>query len=114
MIEQEAINFIGYIFLTIGAAIMTACVLVHARTDWRATQMGKHVMYFMSSLALTLDLGVIRWMFGDSEWFQWLRLFTLLLVLLTMTQRLYLLVEAQQPEGWRWRWSWRRKAKNQS
>lgn len=96
MTEAQVLSFVGSILLTYCAAVGTASVYVHSRVDWRATQMGRHVMYYMAAITLTLDLGVIRFLFGDSPWFQALRTVVFLGIPVVMTQRLYLLIRAQR------------------
>lgn len=42
---------------------------------WRSRG-GWHVFWYMLVLAWTLDLAVVRMLFGDSPWFAWLRAVT--------------------------------------
>ena len=53
-------------------------------------------MYYMFAMALVLDLGVIKLIFGDSSAFQLLRLVTFVGVPIVMSWRLYLQVVAQR------------------
>ena len=96
MSEPEYLYVIGSLLLSYCAVVCTASVWVHARVDWRATPLGKHLMYYMAAMAATLDLGVIRFLFGDSGWFQILRTAVFVAVPVMMTQRLVIQLRAQR------------------
>lgn len=96
MDEARLLYVVGSWLLTYCAVVGTASVIVHARVDWRATTLGKHLMYYMAAMAATLDLGIIRFAFGDSAWFQVLRTVVFVAVPVVMTQRLWLLLKAQR------------------
>ena len=96
MNEQALLATVGSVLLVYCAVVGTACVYVHSRVDWRSTQMGRHVMWFMLALALTYDLGVVRIFFGDSDWFSLLRLVVFIALPVVTTQRLWLLIKAQR------------------
>jgi len=74
----------------------TASVVLHLRVPWWRSEMGRHLLYYMAVMALVLDLGVIRIVFGDSWWFALLRLITFIGVPAVMTQRLWLQIKAQR------------------
>ena len=98
MTEQQVLYTVGSVLLSYCAVVGTASVYVHSRVDWRASPIGKHLMYYMAAMALTLDLGVIRFIFGDSNWFQVLRTVVFIGIPVVMTQRLILLWRAQHPK----------------
>lgn len=91
---QQTLQLIGSLLLTWAAIVGTASVCVHSRVRWRASRMGRHLMAYMAVVAAVLDLGVIRWIFGDSAAFQLLRLVVFVGVPMVMTQRLWLQVAA--------------------
>lgn len=92
------LTLIGSALLVITALVATASVLVHARVDWRATTMGRHLMLYMSVIAAVFDLSVVRLVLGDSPWFTTLQLVVFVGVPVAMIQRLYLQVQAQRAE----------------
>lgn len=97
---QTIINLIGTGFYVAMCLITTASVVVHARVPWHKSRMGRHLMIYMGAFALTLDLGLVRLLVGDSLGFQMLRLAAFALLPFAMGQRLYLQIQAQrQPKG---------------
>lgn len=98
MNEQELLYTVGSVFLSYAAVVGTASVVAHSRVNWRASAMGRHLMFYMAVMAATLDLGVIRFIFGDSHWFQVLRTAVFIGVPIVMTQRLILQIKARRKE----------------
>ena len=98
MDQAEGIfRWIGNAGLVYCAIIGTASVVIHCRVPWRASRMGRHLMAYMFAMAIVLDLGVVRLVFGDSWWFALLRLVVFLTAIpLVMTWRLVLQVQAQR------------------
>ena len=93
---QTVINLVGTGLLFWAALVGVASVVVHARVDWRATAMGRHLMGYMAALASVLVLSCIRILTGDSWWFQLLRLVAFIGIPVFMTQRLVLQLRAQR------------------
>lgn len=89
-------QLIGNGLLISAAVVCTASVVLHLRVPWWRSEMGRHLLAYMGVMALTLDLGVIRIVFGDSPWFQLVRLLVFVGVPLVMAQRLWLQVKAQR------------------
>jgi hypothetical protein len=87
---------IGSLLIFWAAAVGVASVVVHTRVDWRATAMGRHLMAYMTVIAAILVLSMIRFLFGDSWWFQLIRLAVFVGVPIVMTQRLVLQLRAQR------------------
>lgn len=94
--SQEILNWIGNGFLLWAAVVATASVMLHLRVFDRSSRMSMHLLTYMAVMALVLDLSVIRILFGDSWWFQLLRLVTFIGVPVVMTQRLWLQYRAQR------------------
>ena len=96
MAYDDTLRTVGTVIYVAMAAVGTLSVIVHSRVRWWATQMGRHVMVYMLSIAVVLDLGVIRLLVGDTAWFAAVRVAALAVVLAAMTQRLYLQVAARR------------------
>jgi hypothetical protein len=94
--SQEIFKIIGNFFLVWAAVVGTISVFVHSRVPWRRSEFGRHLMIYMVSIALVLDLGIIRILFGDTWWFALIRLITFLAVPIAMSQRLWLQLKAQR------------------
>lgn len=86
----------GNIVLCASAFFATLGVVVYVRVPWWRSPMGRHLMIKMAVLALILDLGVIRLMFGEAPWFLLLRLVVYALLPLVLAQRVWLLWQAQR------------------
>lgn len=95
---EQTLYLVGSLLLTWAGVVGTASVFVHARVAWRGTIMGRHLMSYMAIVAAVLDLGIIRFLTGDSWWFQIIRLIVFIGVPLVMTQRLVLQIRAQHIE----------------
>lgn len=93
---QTLLNLIGTVFYVAMCLIGTASVIAHARVLWRQSRMGVHLMIYMGSFALTLDLGLVKLIIGDSLGFQMLRLVAFALLPFAMGQRLWLQLQAQR------------------
>ena len=92
----EWFRLAGNIMIFWAAGVGAASVYVHSRVRWWETQMGRHLMHYMFVIDTVLVLSVIRIIFGDSWWFQALRLVVFLGVPIVMTQRLYLQIKARR------------------
>lgn len=93
---QELLRWAGSVLIIWAALVGTASVVVHARVQWWRTEMGRHLMAYMSVIAVVLVLSCLRIFFGDTWWFSLLRLITFVGVPIVMTQRLMLQVKAQR------------------
>ncbi len=94
--SQAVFQLIGNCFLVWAALVGTASVIVHARVFARSSRMSMHLLFYMTSVAVVLDLGVIKLIIGDSWWFQLIRLAVFVAVPVAMTQRLWLQICAQR------------------
>lgn len=94
--SQEWLRLAGNALLICAALICTTSVILHARVPWRRSEFGRHLMIYMGTMALTLDLSVIRIFVGDTWWFALLRLFVFAAVPLAFAQRLWLQIKAQR------------------
>ena len=90
------LRWVGNGLIVWAAAVGVASVIVHLRVRWWATQMGRHLLAYMSVMATVLVLSVVRLALGDTWWFQLLRLAVFIGVPIVMTQRLYLQLKAQR------------------
>lgn len=86
----------GSVLLAIAGVIATASVVVHARVPWRASVMGRHLMAYMTVVALVIDLGILRIFFADSFSFTLLRTIVFAGIPLVMGQRLWLQIHHQR------------------
>lgn len=94
--NYDALRYLGNV-LVVGATIVGAVsVYLHARVDWRASQMGRHLMFYMGAIESVFLLSCARLLIGDSWQFALLRLFVFALVPLAMTQRMWLQIKAQR------------------
>jgi hypothetical protein len=93
---QAVLREIGNILIWWAAIVGTASVVVHARVRWWDSEMGRHLMVYMTVIAAVLVLSVIRTVVGDSWWFQLLRTIVFIGVPFAMTQRLWLQIKAQR------------------
>lgn len=91
------LHLIGSLLIFLAAVIGTASAALHlAWVPWRDTEMSRHLAFYMTSLALVLDLSCIRIVFGDPTWFQVVRLVVFVAVPLSMAWRLRLQVQAHR------------------
>lgn len=96
MDHQALFQWLGNALLIWAALVGTASVIAHLRVFNRHSQMSLHLLCYMLAMAVVLDLGVFRVFFGDSSWFQLVRLVTFIAVPLAMTQRLWMQIVAQR------------------
>lgn len=95
--SQGIFQWVANIAIHVAAFVGVASVIVHTRVPWRNSPMGRHLMYYMSIIALVLVLSVIRAdAGGDTWWFALLRLIVFLGVPIVMAQRLWLQIKAQR------------------
>jgi hypothetical protein len=95
---QVLFRQIGNILIWWAAIVGTASVVVHARVRWWDSEMGRHLMAYMTVIAAVLVLSVLRTIVGDSWWFALVRLIVFIGVPVAMTQRLWLQIKAQRAE----------------
>lgn len=95
MDHEQVINLAGSALLVVCAVIGTTSVIVHTGVKWRRSPWGRHLMAYMSAIALVCDLGVVRLVIGDSFAFQLLRLAVFATIPVVMGQRLYLQLKAR-------------------
>ena len=93
---QHVLTWIGNGLVFWAAAVGVASVVVHSRVKWWASRVGVHLMFYMSSMTLVLVLACVKIVFGDTWWFQLLRLVTFIAVPLAMSQRLILQLSVQR------------------
>lgn len=94
--HQALFNLIGNVLIVWAALVGAASVVVHSRVAWWVTPMGRHLMVYMSVMAAVLVLSCVRILFGDSTWFQLVRLVVFIGVPIAMTQRLVLQLKARR------------------
>jgi len=93
---RELATWLGNGLIFWAASVGVASVIVHARVEWWRSEMGRHLMAYMSVIAAVLALSCLRIIFGDSPWFSLLRLAVFTGVPIAMTQRLVLQLKAQR------------------
>lgn len=87
----------GDVLVFVSALVATASVVVHAGVSppWWRTHIGKHLMYYMASVAAVLDLSAIRLVAGaslDTPWFQIVRVVVFATVPVVLSWRLWIQV----------------------
>lgn len=99
-------ELIGNVFLVVSAVPATISVIAYdlstrrhiqpdgRRERWWSSGWGLHLMTYMMAIALVLDLGVIRLVFGETEWFFVLRSAAYLLLVVALYHRMWLLIQA--------------------
>ena len=85
---------IGNVLVVAGAIPALSSVLVFARVRWWESRWGRHLMAYMTAIAILLVLSVIRLAFGDAPWFAALRLVALAAVVVVLWWRLAYVVQA--------------------
>jgi hypothetical protein len=94
--HQALLQVVGNGVLIWMALVGTASVVVHLRVFDRRSAMSRHLLVYMTAIALVLDLGIVKLGTGDSWGFQLLRLVAFAAVGAAMTQRLWLQIKAQR------------------
>lgn len=74
--------------------VIVFIVIYRAKARWRESSLGRHMMYFMISLALVLVVRTVRYYWIDVTWLVYVGLFTYALLVLVIWQRVYLLVRS--------------------
>lgn len=99
MTYQAIFEVGGSVLVFWAAAAGVASVIVHAQVPWWRSEMGRHLMAYMSIIAAVLVLSCVRVLTGnsgDSWWFQLVRLIVFIGVPIVMTQRLLLQLKARR------------------
>ena len=99
MVAVDVLRWIGNGLMIWAAAVGVASVVVYSRVQWWHSQIGRHLMTYQAIIAVVLVLSSIRIFIGDSWYFALLRLAVFTGVPLVMTQRLYLLIQAQRDDA---------------
>ena len=95
-LNYETMRYLGNGLAIWATIIGLGSVILHARVDWRSSQMGRHLMFYMGAIEAVFILSCIRMLIGDSWQFQLVRLIVFALVPLAMTQRFWLQLKAQR------------------
>jgi len=77
------------------AVVTTLSVIVYSLSGWYSRPIGRHLMAYMASIALVLDLGAVRIFSDDANWFLTLRLFAFIILAIMFTLQLGLLIYAR-------------------
>lgn len=89
--SRELLIDIYLILVVWGATVGIMSVTLHSRVRWRATEMGRHLMFYMGMIALVFVLTALRMIFTwNQNWFFLLNVIVFTGVPLAMTQRLWL------------------------
>ena len=92
----DVLRYLANAMIVWAAAVGVASVIVHSRVRWWASEMGRHLMAYMTVIAAVLVLAVIRMLAGDTWWFQLVRLVVFLGVPIVMTSQLRLQIKARR------------------
>jgi hypothetical protein len=96
-VDQQALLRLVMITLMVWAALVgSASVLVHLRVFDPTSPVSRHLLGYMTAIAVVLDLSVLALLPGDTVWFQLIRVCAFAAVPIFMTQRLILQVKAQR------------------
>ena len=87
-------RLVGNTLVWLAAFPAVASVVMFSRVRWWRSQWGRHVMVYMSSVALVLLLAALRQVIGDSLVFYWLRTAAFGLVTVALWWRLVIVVSA--------------------
>lgn len=74
-------------------------VLLHLRTPWRDTDLGRHLLVYSSVIAVVLVLAVIRRLGPWPLWFEWFRTGVFALVPLVMWWRCLIQIQVARREN---------------
>jgi len=98
-VSQEVLRWIRGALIFPAALVGIASVIVYSRVQWWRSVMGRHIFTYMTLIAVVLTLSAIRLVTAhDSWWFTLLQVVAFAGVLLAMTHRLYLLIQAQRED----------------
>lgn len=94
---MTTLNVLVLVLLALGAlpAILFV-ILFAARSSWRSTEMGRHLMAFMGVCAAVLLLAVARRLFGRYPGYEWVGVGCYGAIAVIMWWRLLMLVRAQR------------------
>jgi len=87
---------IGSVAMAYAAVVGVASVVMHSLTRWWTSQVGRHLMSYRATVTVILLLGVVKFVFGDSWWFQVIRTVVFLGIPVLMTQWLVLQIRARR------------------
>lgn len=87
---------VGNVLLVAGAVPATGSLLIYGLgVTWWRSRWGRHLVAYMASVALVLDLGIVRLVFGaTASWFAAVRVAAFALVVLALWWRLIYIVQA--------------------
>lgn len=89
------ITVVGNVLLILAAIPATAAAILYAAgVTWWRSRWGRHLFSYMTSVALVLDLGIIRLVFEDRWWFAALRSVAYTLVVVALWWRLVFVYQA--------------------
>jgi len=108
-------QLLGTIGVYVSAIIATGGFLGFALTArfW-SSRGGWHVFWYMAVIAAVLDLIVLRYLFGDSTWFAWLRTGVFAFGMpFVLGWRTWIIFDLQLLERWRRRMAYRERAQKE-
>jgi len=89
-----SVQLVGNILLWIAAVPAVGSVIVFSRVTWWRSTWGRHLMAYMAAVSIPLVLGCVRQIFGDSSWFQGLRVAAFGLVVVVLWWRFIITIQA--------------------
>jgi hypothetical protein len=93
---QALLRLVTIVLMVWAALVGTASVVVHLRVFDPTSPISRHLLGYMTAIAVVLDLSVLALLPGDTVWFQLIRLVAFAAVPIFMTQRLILQLRAQR------------------
>lgn len=98
MTVQHLQLWLAWLFVYAGPPLSWASVILHARTPWRASEMGRHLFYYALILAIIFSFSAAKFFTKDHPWPYWLEVVHLstyaVLILGIMPWRVWLQVKS--------------------
>lgn len=85
-----------WILLGAGFPLSWSSVVLHLRTPWRATEMGRHLLVYSVALAAVMTFAVLYRLTDGADWIEPPRTFTYALMITAMGWRVCLQVRANR------------------
>lgn len=84
----------GDVLLILAAIPSIAAPIIFSRVTWWRSRWGIHLMAYMAAVALVLILGLFRLAFGTHVWFEMLRAFSYILLVVVLWWRMFFVLQA--------------------
>lgn len=84
----------GVLSILMLSGIIAFIVLYVSRANWKATPVGRHLLYFMVALAAVLVIRFFRSFWPEVVWLMWVQVATFASLVAVVWQRVFLLVRS--------------------